>query len=255
MTKPVYHLPPVVVEACPYILLPGDPERVDLILSRLSHPEFLGQRREFRIGRGDLHGIPIMVVSTGVGGPSTAIIVHELHALGAKTLIRVGTAGSLTPQVHVGQLILASGAIRDEGTSRQYLPIEFPAMASIEVLDELRVGLAAISPRPVVHIGVVHSKDAFYAQKRPSDLPLEESHQMRYRTWVRGGALASEMECATLFIVGQSLGCRTAAILQVMSSPFEPTIPRPNFDTYLDYVMEAMHYLIRVDVATDADRD
>lgn len=177
MNKSVYHLPPEVTETYPYVLLPGDPERVDLILSHLDKPEILGQRREFRVGRGRVHGFPIMVASTGIGGPSTAILAHELHVLGAKTLIRVGTSGSLSPHVRVGDLVLASGAIRDEGTSQQYLPLEFPAIASPEVLEAMRLGLNAISSHPTVHVGVVHSKDAFYAQKRPGDLPLEEYHR------------------------------------------------------------------------------
>ena len=243
--KRVYHLPTTVTEASPLVLLPGDPERVDLILSRLSHPEWFGQRREFRVGRGELDGVPVMVVSTGIGGPSTAIAVQELHYLGAQTLIRVGTAGSLTPDVRVGNLILASAAIRDEGTSRQYLPLEFPAIATPEVIEDLRLGLQAITLQPTVHIGVVHSKDAFFAQKYPDDVPLGELHQERFRAWAKGGALVSEMECAALYIVGQSLGCRTGAILQVMSSPYESGAPRPTFDSYLDCVIEAVRHLVR----------
>lgn len=252
MNKSVYHLPPEVTETCPYVLLPGDPERVDLILSHLDKPELLGQRREFRVGRGRIHGLPIMVASTGIGGPSTAILAHELHVLGAKTLIRVGTSGSLSPHVRVGDMVLASGAIRDEGTSQQYLPLEFPALASPDVLEAIRLGLSAISSHPTVHVGVVHSKDAFYAQKRPGDLPLEKYHRSRYNTWTRGGALVSEMECATLFIVGQSLGFRTSGILQVMSSPFETTASRPDFDIYLNCIVQAMSYVIQRDVGTDS---
>lgn len=246
--KHIYHLPEIVTEATPIVLLPGDPERVDLLLSRLERPIILGQRREFRIGRGEIDGVPIMIVSTGIGGPSTAIAVQELHYLGAHTLIRVGTAGSLSPQVRVGDIILASAAIRDEGTSVQYLPIEFPAIPTPQVIETMKKGLTSSSSKVPLHVGVVHSKDAFFAQKVPQDLPLNELHRARYHAFARGGVLASEMECATLFIVGQSLRCRTGAILQVMSSPFEPLASRPTFDTYLDSVADSVRSLIHADL-------
>lgn len=245
MEPRVHHLPESIGTVPATVLLPGDPERVDLILARLDRAELVGQRREFRVGRGELGGVPIMVVSTGIGGPSTAIAAHELFSLGASTLIRIGTSGALSPRVHVGDIVIASGAIRDEGTSLQYLPLEFPAIASPEVVQGLTQSFSRLADAPQVHIGLVHSKDAFYAQKHPEDLPMTERTRHRYRVWTAGGALASEMECAALFIVGQALGFQTGAVLQVRSSPYEPHAERPTPDGYLDVLQNALRNYVQ----------
>ena len=116
----------------------GDPGRVEKIAAKLDNPEFVGQNREYTTWRGQANGKNILVMSTGMGGPSTAIGVEELVVCGVKNFIRVGTCGGMDLRVRGGDIVIASGAIRMEGTSREYLPIEFPAVADFELTLKLK---------------------------------------------------------------------------------------------------------------------
>ncbi len=199
------------------MLLPGDPQRSAKIAAGFDGARLIAEHREFFTYTGDLLGARVSVTSTGIGGPSTAIAVEELAAIGADTFIRVGTCGGMQPDVRPGDLVIASAAIRDEGTSRQYLPLPFPAVADPDVTLALRD--AAREAGIPHHVGIVQSKDAFYAEWRPEQMPLADELVARSAAWQRGGAIGSEMEAATIFVIASVLGARAGAIMRTGGNP------------------------------------
>ena len=193
-----------------YCILPGDPGRCEKIAAFLDNPYRLGMNREYNIWCGTLEGELVTVCSTGIGGPSTAIAVEELAACGAHTMIRVGTCGGISLSVESGDLVIASGAVRQDGTSREYAPLEFPAVSDPHVLRALMDGADRLGIR--AHTGVVQSKDSFYGQHSPDRMPIAGELKAKWEAWKRLGVLASEMEASTLFTVGASLGIATGAV-------------------------------------------
>ena len=189
-----------------YCILPGDPGRCEKIAAYFDEPRHLVQNREYNIYTGKLLGVPVSVCSTGIGGPSAAIAVEELFRCGAKTFIRVGTCGGIAEKVCAGDSVIASGAIRFDGTSKEYAPIEFPAVPDFDVLCALSEGAKALSlPH---HVGVVQCKDSFYGQHAPEKSPVYYELQQTWESWKRLGVKASEMESAALFVVAAALGVR-----------------------------------------------
>lgn len=205
-----YHIAAAKGEIGGYCLLPGDPGRCAKIAAYLDEPYHLVTNREYEIWCGKLDGELVTVCSTGIGGPSTAIAVEELAACGAHTMIRIGTCGGIQLDVCAGDAVIASGAVRQDGTSREYAPIEFPAVADFEVTAALRD--AAIELALPYHVGVVQSKDSFYGQHSPHRMPTEGDLLAKWEAWKRLGVLASEMEASTLFTVGATLGLATGAV-------------------------------------------
>ncbi|HOA85411.1 MAG TPA: uridine phosphorylase [Bacillota bacterium] len=197
-----------------YAILPGDPGRCEKIAAYLEEPEHLGSNREFNIWRGRLSGERVLVCSTGIGGPSTAIAVEELAACGVHTFIRVGTCGGIALGVRTGDIVIASGAVRQDGTSREYAPIEFPAVPDTEVLIALRE--AADKLGYTSHTGVVQSKDSFYGQHSPGKMAVAGELLAKWEAWKKLGVLASEMEASTLFTVSSLLGVRAGAVFHVI---------------------------------------
>jgi uridine phosphorylase len=196
-----------------YALLPGDPARVPLLAQELDEPRPVAQNREFTTWCGTLDGERVAVTSTGVGCPSAAIAVEELARVGVETVVRVGTAGGMQMDVRPGELVVAEAAVRDEGTSPQYLPLAYPAVADLDVTTALRDGLReAALPH---HVGVVHSKDSYFGQREPGRMPVGPELEARWRAWIAGGALCSEMEAAAIFVVARVLGLRAGAVLLV----------------------------------------
>ena len=173
----------------------------------------MASKREFVTWVGTLDGVPVGVTSTGIGCPSAAIAVEELAAIGVDTVIRVGTAGGMQADVLPGDLVVASAAIRDEGTSKQYLPPEFPAVADLDVTTALREAMAEAGVRH--HVGVVHSKDSFYGQREPERMPVAAELTARWSAWKAGGALCSEMEAAAIFVVAATRGIRAGGLMLV----------------------------------------
>jgi len=189
-------------------LLPGDPGRVEAIAQQLKNPRFHAQNREYTTWLGELPcGETALVMSTGMGGPSTAIGVEELYKTGVRDFIRIGTCGGMNINVQSGDVVIATAAIRMEGTTREYVPIEFPAVAHLDVTNALAA--AARQERFRSHAGVVQCKDSFYGQHDPERMPLGNTLIDRWKTWIRAGCLASEMESAALYIVCQILGARS----------------------------------------------
>lgn len=194
-----------------YVLMPGDPGRVPLIASYLEDAKEVSKNREYTVYTGHLEGVPVSVCSTGIGCPSTAIAIEELVRCGADTFIRVGTSGRMQPNINVGDLIVATSAIRDEGTSRQYVPLEFPAVADPIVVASLIDGCRQTGGR--FHTGIVHSKDSFYGEVESERMPIAQQLKMRWSAYVAAGALCSEMEAATLFVVASVLRKRAGAVM------------------------------------------
>ncbi len=197
-----------------YCILPGDPGRVEKIAAFLDNAEKVAQNREYVSYTGTIEGEKVTVCSTGIGGPSTAIAVEELASLGAHTFIRIGTCGGIAMPVKAGELVVASAAVRQEGTALHYAPIEYPAAASFDVTRALAD--AADELGAARHVGVVQAKDSFYGQHSPERSPVSGELLAKWEAWKRLGVLASEMESATLFVVADALGVRAGSVFNVV---------------------------------------
>ena len=189
-----------------YCFLPGDPGRCEAIAQHFDNPVHIGMNREYNIYTGTLLGEKVSVCSTGIGGPSAAIAMEELTAIGADTFIRVGTCGGIDLNVLPGDVVVATGAIRFEHTSFEYAPSEFPSVPDFDVTLALREASLALGYR--THTGVVQCKDSFYGQHDPAASPVYYELQQKWETWKRLGVKASEMESAALFVVAAALGVR-----------------------------------------------
>ena len=197
-----------------YCILPGDPGRVPAIAALFDDAKQIAYNREFNVWTGTLLGEKVTACSTGIGGPSASIAMEELHKCGADTFIRTGTCGGIALDVQSGDVVVATGAIRYEHTSREYAPIEFPAVADFQVTNALveatkKLGLP-------LHTGIVQCKDSFYGQHDPAASPVYYELQQKWESWKRLGVKASEMESAALFVVAAALGCRCGSCFHVV---------------------------------------
>ena len=211
--EPMYHIGLDDTHGAKYAILPGDPGRVEKIAEFLEEPRFLCRSREYTTYVGRLEGENVLVMSTGMGGPSTAIGVEELYQTGVTTFVRVGTCGGMATQVMGGDLVVAQASIRMEGTSKEYVAIEFPAVADLEVTNALVQAGRAMGA--ATHVGVVQCKDSFYGQHSPERMPAGRELLDKWDQWLKAGCLASEMESAALFIVAQVLRARAGCVLNV----------------------------------------
>lgn len=199
-----------------YVILPGDPKRCGKIAKYFDAPVLVADNREYVTYTGYLDGVKVSVTSTGIGGPSASIAMEELANIGADTFIRVGTSGGIAVDVMGGDLVIATGAIRMEGTSKEYAPIEFPAVANIEITNALIA--AAKNLHKKYHVGVVQCKDSFYGQHEPQTKPVGYELVNKWDAWVKMGALASEMESAALFIVAAYRKLRAGSVFNVVAN-------------------------------------
>ena len=197
-----------------YCILPGDPGRCEAIAAQFDDARLVSQNREYTVYTGVLLGEKVSVCSTGIGGPSAAIAMEELIHIGAHTFVRVGTCGGMSAKVRAGDVVIATGAIRMEGTSREYAPIEFPAVPDFSVLCALVQ--AAEELQYPYHAGVVQCKDSFYGQHSPETMPVAAVLQYKWEAWKRLGALASEMESAALFTVAAARDVRCGAVVSAL---------------------------------------
>lgn len=208
-----YHIQMKKGDVADFVILPGDPGRVEFIANHFDNAELVADNREYKTMTGSYKGRSVSVTSTGIGCPSTAIAVEELANIGAKTFVRMGTSGAMQDFTKVGDKVIATGAVRYEGTSVQYMPIEFPAVASHDMVAALVN--SASSAKLNYHTGIVQSKDSFYGQHSPEDMPIASELLQKWDAWIKGGVLCSEMEAATLFVVGSYRKLRTGAVLLV----------------------------------------
>ena len=205
-----YHIGLKEGDAGEYVILPGDPKRCQKIAEYLDDAKLVADSREFVTYTGLLDGERVSVTSTGIGGASAAIALEELVNVGAKTFIRVGTCGGMQFDIKGGEIVIATGAIRMEGTSREYAPIEFPAVANLEVVNALTQ--AAQKLGYTYHTGIVQCKDSFYGQHSPETKPVNYELLNKWEAWKKLGCLASEMESAALFIVASYLKVKVGSV-------------------------------------------
>lgn len=230
-----------------YVILPGDPARCEKIARYFDEPQQLAQNREYTLWTGSLDGVPVAVCSTGIGGPSAAIAMEELVECGADTFIRVGTSGGIVDEVKGGDIVIATSAIRQEGTSREYLPIEFPAAASFDIVLALKQAAEKLGyPH---HVGVVQSKDSFYGEIRPQCQPIAADLKEKWSAWTAAGVLASEMEAAALFTAGAALHVRVGAVLNVLwnDDSEQPDVPEGAAARGIQAAVSALCMLIEQD--------
>ena len=200
-----------------YLITCGDPGRAQRIASEfLTHIQELAKNREYWSFIGKYKGVELIVSSMGIGSPSTAIGLEEFALAGVDTFIRVGTSGSLSPDIPHGSIVNAIASVRDEGTTRQYIPLEYPAVATPDVLLALRQA-ATLLPEIKYFEGIVHSKDAFYSEY-PDFTAQESYNKSRWKSWQKGNVLATEMECSALFVLAQMRKWRAGSILAVIGS-------------------------------------
>ncbi len=202
------------IEKAKYAILPGDPGRVPEIAEQLANPKPLKVHREYTSYLGEIAGEKVLVMSTGMGGPSTAIAVEELAQIGVKNLIRVGTSGGMQLNVCAGDVVIAHAAIRQEGTSKEYVPVEFPAVADLDITNALKQAADELGYNN--HVGIVQCKDSFYGQHSPGRMPVGYELKDKWNAWIKAGCLCSEMETAALYTVSQILGLKAGAVLHVV---------------------------------------
>ncbi len=245
-----YHIQVGKGEVGRYVIMPGDPKRCEKIAQYLENPILIADNREYVTYTGTLDGVKVSVTSTGIGGPSAAIAMEELCRCGADTFIRIGTCGGMQTEVKSGDIVIATGAIRMEGTSREYAPIEFPAVADITVTNALTK--AAKEKEYSYHVGVVQCKDSFYGQHEPETKPVSYELQNKWEAWKRLGCLASEMESAALFIVASYLKVRAGSCFLVVANQEREKQGLENpvvhdTDMAIQTAIEAVRNLIRED--------
>lgn len=199
-----------------YVLLPGDPKRCEKIAAHFENPKLIADCREYVTYTGYVDGEKVSVTSTGIGGPSAAIALEELVKVGAQTFIRVGTCGGMDLDVKGGDIVIATGAIRAEGTTKEYAPIEFPAIADLDVVNALVK--ASKNLGYTYHVGVVQCKDSFYGQHNPDEMPVSYELNNKWEAWKRLGCLASEMESAALFIVASRLRVKVGSVFLAVAN-------------------------------------
>lgn len=213
-TEKQYHIQCTQGDVGRYVLLPGDPGRCETIARHFDNPVHIGMNREYNIWTGTLLGQKVSVCSTGIGGPSAAIAMEELAAIGADTFVRVGTCGGIHLEVKPGDVVVATGSVRYEHTSLEYAPIEFPAVADFEVTMALSTASRELGYD--THVGVVQCKDSFYGQHAPERSPVSYELLQKWESWKRLGVKASEMESSALFVVAAALGVRCGTCLHAV---------------------------------------
>lgn len=240
-----YHTQTELGEVGRYVLMPGDPGRVPLIAARLENAVHIATNREYVTYTGWLEGEKVSVTSTGIGCPSSAIAVEELYRSGADTFIRVGTSGSLQPGTKSNDLAVVTGAIRHEGTSSHYMPIEFPAVCDLEIVQAMRSAVERLGVR--YQVGISHSKDSFFGEVEPERSANSEQLKDLWRAWQIGGAICSEMEISTICIVSSILRARAGGIMAMHGEgEFGP------LDGLIVAAVESVRELIKMDKAKAA---
>jgi uridine phosphorylase len=247
-----YHIELAPGDVGKYVFLPGDPGRCEMIASYFDDAQFVTRHREYETWTGYLDGEKVSVTSTGIGCPSAVIALEELVKIGADTFMRVGTSGSMQDRIKPGDLGVITAAIRDEGTTSHYLPIEYPAVADFGITQALWE--AAVKSGLTTHLGVSQSKDSFYGQHAPERMPVAKRLQERWDAWMGGGAICSEMEAAGLYIVSQVLRVRATGIMMIMGHPDQSPMSAEEWEAskvehVLPVAIEGMREIIRRDKA------
>lgn len=233
-----------------YVIMPGDPKRCAKIAEFFDDAKLVADVREYTTYTGYLDGVKVSVCSTGIGGPSASIAIDELSKCGAHTFIRIGTCGGMQEEVMGGDVVIATGAVRMEGTSKEFAPIEYPAVPDLDVTNALRA--AAKEMDVPHHVGVVQCKDSFFGQHEPEIMPVSYELENKWQAWIRMGCLASEMESAALFIAGSFLRVRVGSCFLVVANQERAKKGLSNKQAHdteiaIKVAVEAMRKLIKED--------
>jgi uridine phosphorylase len=240
--KMEYHIRVKPGEVARYVLLPGDPARAELIARHFDRGGEVAYNREFRTFTGKVGNVPISVTSTGIGCPSASIALEELANCGADTFIRVGTAGAVSPKIKIGELVIANAAVREEGTSPQYVPLSYPAVADLEVTNALIEAAKRLKVK--YHVGLTVSKDSFYSEE-PERAPLAKEALRRWELWRRTNVLATEMECSAIYTLCSINGWRGGGVLAIIGPIGKISDPRAGIDQAIDIAIEAVKLLAK----------
>lgn len=245
-----YHIGLKEGDAGKYVILPGDPKRCKKIAEYFDNAQLIADRREYTTYTGYLNGEKVSVTSTGIGGPSASIALEELVKIGAEKFIRVGTCGGIDINVKGGDLVIATGAVRMEGTSKEYAPIEFPAVADFDITNALvEAGKKLNHP---FHTGIVQCKDSFYGQHSPEKSPVSYELINKWEAWKKLGCKASEMESAALFVVGSALNVKVGSVFLTVANQEREKLNLENpvihdTDMAIKTAIEALKILIEKD--------
>ena len=245
-----YHIQVGAGDVGRYVIMPGDPKRCAKIAKYFDDPVQIADSREYVTITGYLDGVKVSTTSTGIGGPSASIAMEELIKCGSDTFIRIGTCGGMQTFVKSGDVVVATGAIRMEGTSREYAPIEFPAVPDLGVTNALASAAGKLGFD--YHTGVVQCKDAFYGQHAPESMAVSYELTNKWEAWKKMGCLASEMESAAMFIVAALRHVRCGSCFLVMANQEREKEGLPNpvvhdTDAAIRVAVEAVRELIRKD--------
>lgn len=237
-----------------YVIMPGDPKRCAKIAEFFDDAKLVADSREYVTYTGTLDGVKVSVTSTGIGGPSAAIAIDELSKCGVHTFVRIGTCGGMQEDVMGGDVVIATGAVRMEGTSREFAPIEYPAVANLDVTNALVAAAKSLNIRH--HVGVVQCKDSFFGQHEPEVMPVSYELENKWQAWLRMGCLASEMESAALFIAGQFLRVRVGSCFLVVANQERAKMGLSNTQVHdtelaIKTAVEAVRNLIHSEVSVD----
>ena len=236
-----YHIGVAPGEIPELVLLPGDPDRAhDIAMKFFDEPKEIARKREYWSFKGMWKGVPVAVCSTGIGCPSAAIAIEELVNVGCTTFVRVGTSGAISRSVSSGDLVIFTGSVRDEGTSIQYVPREFPAVAHPEMVMALT--RAAEKSGVQFHVGIGHSKDAFYSE-HSSYVTDPEGTLRKWELLREANVLATEMEAAALFVIGHLRNVKVGAICVAIGENVEKEakiVGKPPIDNLVTVALDAI---------------
>jgi uridine phosphorylase len=245
-----YHIGLAKGEVGEYVLVPGDPGRTPMVAKFLDNAREVAFSREYRTFTGSLDGVPVSTISSGMGGPSVAIAVEELNELGVHTFLRVGTCGAAQPEIKMGDLVIAIGSVRSEGTPNGYVPLEYPAVASLDVVNALAE--AAQKAGAPHHVGVIRSVDALYSDLMPDRMPRPHHLHEELAMWSRAGILSNDMETSTLFVVARLRKLRAGTInlcVDELGAGEIHHLDQSFMDRMLKVAVEAIRILIEKDRA------
>jgi uridine phosphorylase len=248
VTEKKYHIGLGREDVGDYVLVPGDPFRTPLIAKHLDGAREVAFSREFRTFTGKVDGVPVSAMSSGMGGPSVAVGVEELRELGVHTLLRVGTCGALQRQVKMGDLVIAIGSVRSEGTPDGYVPREYPAIASLDVVNALVE--AAQAARVPYHVGLMRSVDALYSDLVPDQMPRPDL-RAELEMWTKAGILGNDMETSTLYVVSRLRGMRAGTVCLCVDEVGAGEIHHLD-PSYMDRMLKVAVDAIRILIKRDA---
>ena len=232
-------------------IVPGDPKRVEKIAKLMDNPVHLASLREYTSWRGEIDGKAVIVCSTGIGGPSTSIAVEELAQLGIRTFLRIGTTGAIQEHINVGDILVTTAAVRLDGASLHFAPMEFPAVSDFECMNALYK--AAKDNGSTVHVGVTASSDTFYPGQERYDTytgRVVRRFKGSMKEWQEMGVMNYEMESATLLTMCASQGLRAGMVAGVIVNRTQQEIPdaellKKTENNALGIVIEAARTLMK----------